>query len=149
MYNLPFTLWFKTVAMGNCIQYPVINQNRKEYTYNWATLLYSRNEHNLVHQLCGSGTKSCLTLCDPMDCSTSGFPVLHCLPEMPTCPRGCIKWHGCTYIWIAESLRCSPETITALLIGYNLIQNEFVFFLMHWHATNDWWLPLVLWKSSK
>ena len=25
--------------------------------------------------------KSCLTLCDPKDCSTLGFPVLHCLPE--------------------------------------------------------------------
>ena len=23
----------------------------------------------------------CLTLCDPMDCTTSGFPVLHQLPE--------------------------------------------------------------------
>ena len=62
--------------MGNCIQYPVMNQNRKEYVYNRATLLYSRNEDNLVNQLCGSGTKSRPTLCDPMDCSTSGFPVL-------------------------------------------------------------------------
>ena len=26
-------------------------------------------------------TKSCLTLCDPMDCSTPGFPVLHYPPE--------------------------------------------------------------------
>ena len=25
--------------------------------------------------------KSCLTLCDPMDCSTPGFPVLHYLSE--------------------------------------------------------------------
>ena len=25
--------------------------------------------------------KSCLTLCDPMDCSIPGFPVLHCLPQ--------------------------------------------------------------------
>ena len=25
--------------------------------------------------------QSCLTLCDPMDCSTPGFPVLHYLPE--------------------------------------------------------------------
>ena len=25
--------------------------------------------------------ESCLTLCDPMDCSTPGFPVLHCLLE--------------------------------------------------------------------
>ena len=23
----------------------------------------------------------CLSLCNPMDCSTPGFPVLHCLPE--------------------------------------------------------------------
>ena len=25
--------------------------------------------------------KLCSTLCDPMDCSIPGFPVLHCLPE--------------------------------------------------------------------
>ena len=28
-----------------------------------------------------SAAQSCLTLCDPMDCSTPGFPVLHCLLE--------------------------------------------------------------------
>ena len=28
---------------------------------------------------CCSVTKSCPTLCDPMDCSMPGFPVLHCL----------------------------------------------------------------------
>ena len=27
------------------------------------------------------GSQSCLTLCNPMNCSTLGFPVLHCLPE--------------------------------------------------------------------
>ena len=30
---------------------------------------------------CCSATQSCLTLCDPMDYSTPGFPVLHCLLE--------------------------------------------------------------------
>ena len=30
---------------------------------------------------CCSVTKSCLTLWDPMDCSTPGFPVLHCFSE--------------------------------------------------------------------
>ena len=30
---------------------------------------------------CCSVSKSCLILCDPMDCSTPGFPVLHYLPE--------------------------------------------------------------------
>ena len=29
-----------------------------------------------------------------------------------------------TYIHMAESLCCSPETITALLIGYTSIQNK-------------------------
>ena len=30
---------------------------------------------------CCSVPKSCLILCDPMDCSTPGFPVLYYLPE--------------------------------------------------------------------
>ena len=30
---------------------------------------------------CCSVTKSCPTLCDPMDCSMPAFIVLHCLPE--------------------------------------------------------------------
>ena len=29
-----------------------------------------------------SVTLSCLTLCDPMDCSMPGFPVYHQLPEL-------------------------------------------------------------------
>ena len=31
--------------------------------------------------LFSSVTQSCLTLCDPMDCSMSGLPVHHQLPE--------------------------------------------------------------------
>ena len=31
---------------------------------------------------CLSVAKSCLTLCNPMDCSTPGFPVHHQLPEL-------------------------------------------------------------------
>ena len=30
----------------------------------------------------GSVTQLCLTLCDPMDCSTPGFPVHHQFPEL-------------------------------------------------------------------
>ena len=36
--------------------------------------------NNTFHQ-CSSVAQSCLTLCDPMDCSTPGFPVHHQLPE--------------------------------------------------------------------
>ena len=35
---------------------------------------------------CCSVTKSCLTLCDSMNCSIAGFPVLHYLPEFAQTP---------------------------------------------------------------
>ena len=35
-----------------------------------------------VFLYCCSVDKSCLTLCDPMDCSMPGFPVLHYLPSL-------------------------------------------------------------------
>ena len=34
------------------------------------------------HSVCHSVTQSCPTLCDPMDCSTPGFSVLHQLLEL-------------------------------------------------------------------
>ena len=34
-----------------------------------------------MHSFCCSVAKSCLTLCDSMDCSIPGFPVLHYLLE--------------------------------------------------------------------
>ena len=34
-----------------------------------------------IHSSYCSVAKLCLTLCDPMDCSMPGFPVLHYLPE--------------------------------------------------------------------
>ena len=40
---------------------------------------------------CCSVTQLCLALCDPMDCSMQGFPVLHCLLEfaqIPVCRVG-------------------------------------------------------------
>ena len=52
----------------------------------WVPVPSPRNHYAIVNWqqfffLCGSIAKSCLTLCDPMDCSTPGFPVLHYLPE--------------------------------------------------------------------
>ena len=38
-------------------------------------------ETNVVLQV-SSVTQSCLTLCDPMDCSTPGFPVHHLLLQL-------------------------------------------------------------------
>ena len=35
----------------------------------------------LIERSVNSVAESCLTLCDPMDYSTPGFPVFHYLPE--------------------------------------------------------------------
>ena len=35
-----------------------------------------------LHPQFSSVAQSCLTLCDPMNCSTPGFPVHHQLPEL-------------------------------------------------------------------
>ena len=37
-----------------------------------------------------SVTQSCLTLCDPTDCSTPGFPALHYLPEFAQIHVRCV-----------------------------------------------------------
>ena len=45
-----------------------------------ATEHYNNNSSNCC--FCCSVAQLCLTLCDPLDCSTPGFPVLHYLPEL-------------------------------------------------------------------
>ena len=51
-----------------------------------------------------SVAKSCPTLCDPMDCSTSGFPVLHHLPEFAQ-----IHIH-----WVGDVIQPSHPLLPAL-----------------------------------
>ena len=59
---------------------------------------------------CCSVAQSCLTLCDLMDHSTPGFPVLHCLPEfVHTCP---LNW------W------CHP-TISSSVIPFSSCRQSF------------------------
>ena len=55
---------------------------------------------------CYSVTKSCLTLCNPMDCSASGFPVLHYLPEFA-------KTH---VHWVSDAIQPSHPLRRLLLL---------------------------------
>ena len=50
----------------------------------WTFLIY------FFMEACCSVTKSDLTICDPMDCSTPGFPVLPCLPEFAQTHVHCV-----------------------------------------------------------
>ena len=47
-------------------------------------------EINNYLNCCCSVTQSCLTLCNPMDCSTPGFSVLHHLPKFTQVHVHCI-----------------------------------------------------------
>ena len=72
-----------------CLMFP---HDQAQEIYSWQE--FHRNDailfsvhyteiHNTEYKICCccSVAKSCQTLCNPMDCSTPGFPVLHYFPE--------------------------------------------------------------------
>ena len=65
-----------------------------------------------------SVAQSCLTLCNPIDCSTPGFPVPWCLPEFA---QVCIHW--VMNMTIQPSLPLSPPSPPPL----NLPQHQGLF----------------------
>ena len=60
---------------------------------------------------CGAGaalflfTNSCPTLCDPMNCSTPAFPILHHLPKFtpPSPPALNLSQHQGLFQWVSSS----------------------------------------------
>ena len=69
---------------------------------------------------CCSVTQSCLTLCDPMDGSMPGFPVLHHLPQLAQ-----------THIyWVSDTIQPSHPLSSPSSV-FNLSQ------LMSWLFTSD------------
>ena len=63
---------------------------------------------------CCSVTRSCLTLCDPMYCSTPGFPVFHCLPEFAQTQVHCQRYHPIIYPLSPPSLSSVFPSIRVL-----------------------------------
>ena len=57
---------------------------------------------HFMNYYCYSVTQLCLTLCNPMDCSTAGFPVLHYLLELAQ-----------THVhWVGEAIPLShPQSV--------------------------------------
>ena len=64
-----------------------------------------------------SVTQSCLTLCDPMNCSTPGLPVHHQLPEFTQ-----------TLIyWVGDAIQPSHSLSSPSPSALNLSQNQSLF----------------------
>ena len=66
---------------------------------------------------CCSVTQSCLTLCNPMDCGTTGFPVLHHLPELAQ-----------THVhWVSDAIQPPYPLLSPSPPPFNLSQHQGLF----------------------
>ena len=66
---------------------------------------------------CCSVTKSCLTLCDPMNCSIPGLPVLHYLPEFAQ-----------THVhWVSDAIQLSHPLSPPSSFALSLSQHQGLF----------------------
>ena len=64
-----------------------------------------------------SVTQSCLTLCNPIDCSTPGFPVYHELPELTQ-----------THVhWVGDAIQPSHPLSSPSPPAFNLSQHQGLF----------------------
>ena len=61
--------------------------------------------------------QSCMTLCDPMDCSTSGFPVHHQLSELVQSHVHCVS----------DAIQPSHPLSSPSSPSFNLSQHECLF----------------------
>ena len=92
------------------------------YTYDRFTSLYSRNSHNIVKQLCCGCfwlvAQSCLTLCDPMNCSTPGLFVHHQLLESTQTHVHCVS-DGFNHLILCHPLLLLPSIFPRIRVFSN------------------------------
>ena len=73
--------------------------------------------YSMQNYCCCSAAKSRPTLCDPMDCSTQDFPVLHHLPEFAK-----TNVH-----WVGDAIQPSHPLMPPFPSALNLSQHEGLF----------------------
>ena len=83
---------------------------------------FSGWETHMAFCCCCSVTQSCLTLCNSMDCSTPGFPVLCCLLEFAQ-----IHVH-----WVGNAIQPSHPLLPPSPLTLNLSQHQSFFPPVSW-----------------
>ena len=63
---------------------------------------------------CCSAVESCLTVCNPMDCSTPGLPAPHCLPEFAQV----------LVCWTSDAIQPSNPLPPSFPLAFNLSQHQ-------------------------
>ena len=71
----------------------------------------------LLALLCGSVAKSCLTICDLMNCSTPGLPLSHYLPEFAQ-----VHVH-----WVGDAIQPAHTLPLSSPLAFNLPQHQCLF----------------------
>ena len=128
LYKIDNDLLYTT---GNSTQFSVIyigkgskRGDKYTHTYKWLfTLLCSRNQQSIVNQV-SSVAQLCPTLCDPMNCSTPGFPVHHQLPELAQ-----------THVhWVGNAIQSSHPLSSPSPPAFNLFHHQGLF---HWVSSHQ------------
>ena len=102
-FNIFYYKNMRTVKSGHTPKSILLQQN--------STRIFLDNEINCC---CCSVALSCPTLCDPMDCSTSSFPVFHYLPEFAQ-----------THVhWVSEVIQPSHPLPLPSPLALNLSQHH-------------------------
>ena len=114
-------------------------------------ILYPATLLNSLIQFC-SVAQSCLTLCDPMDCSTPGLPVHHQFPELtethvhrvsdaiqpshplssPSPPAFDLSHHQGLFQWVSSSYQVAKDWSFSFSISPSSEYSGLISFRMDW-----------------
>ena len=90
-------------------------------------LCFFESAYGQVSQSVSSVTQSCLTLCDPMDCSTPGLPVQQQLPEFTE-----------THIhWIGDAIQPFHSLLSPSPPAFNLSHHQSIFKMSQFFVSGD------------
>ena len=114
-------------------QYSGYEKRASDMNWKFGTVLQPFNFKCVCHLAsticcCCSVTKSCLTHCDPMDCSTPSFPVLHYFLEFA-------KTH---VHWIDDAIQPCHPLSSPFPPALNLSQHQGLFQWVQWVLLIRW-----------
>ena len=112
------TMWHRDLELG-CDTWAVS-------PLSWATSLRVVSSALLSLTFRSLLNLSCLTLYDPMDCSTPGFPVLHHLPELA---QTHVLWVG-DAVWPSHPFSC-PQSFPAGPLVYSRLHPALPLFALY------------------
>ena len=122
-FRLRTALWSSTGASLSLRRYwgcletsmVVIVADGKEGEKSEGFIYWAEARHSTC--CCSLSCCSCSTLCNPMDCSTPGFPVLHHLPEFAQ-----------THVhWVGDAIQPSHPLSSPSPPAFNLSQHQSLF----------------------